>query len=83
MARTSYFYLIVPILKLYFPKPVKGSDIIKFILEERGQPEAVNQRRTDNTMVNNKRTGQTMRIYKTLHRKLNIELTRIQQNTVD
>jgi hypothetical protein len=51
---------------------VKGSDIIKFILEERGQSEAVNQR-THNIMVNNKSTGQTMMIYKTLHRKLKIE----------
>ena len=36
------------------------------------QPEAVNRRKTDNTMARKKVKGQTL-IYKTLHRKQNIE----------
>ena len=35
--------------------------------------ESVNQRRTDNTMANRKRTKGKTTIYKTLHRKLKIE----------
>ena len=40
---------------------------------QNGQSEAVNRRRTDNTLVNRKRTEGHTTICKTLHRKLKIE----------
>jgi hypothetical protein len=40
------------------------------------ESESVNQRSTDNTMTNRKRTNGQIMIYKTLHRKLKIKETR-------
>ena len=47
---------------------------------QNGQSEAVNRRRTDNTVVNRKRTEGHTTICKTLHRKLKIEQHELIEN---